>query len=103
MRPDNKAKHPELTRSGACGAKYTFLPKTLTFLPVFFGPRGHRQLRPGRGGGEAGVFYSLLLLSSSMYLILLSYPLSLVRFHFLICLGTALTIDFPNPSTETLM
>ena len=45
----------------ACAPKYTFLPKTLTFLPVFFGLRGHRQLRPGRGGGEAGVFYSLIL------------------------------------------
>ena len=31
------------------------------FAGFFFGPRGHRQLRPGQGGGEAGVFYSLLL------------------------------------------
>ena len=45
----------------AYGTKSNFLPKTLTFFPVFFCPRGHRQLRPGRGDGEAGVYYFLLL------------------------------------------
>ena len=47
--------------AGACATKSNFLPKTLTFFPGFFGLRGHRQLRPGRGDGEAGVYYFLLL------------------------------------------
>ena len=32
--------------------------ENVNVFAVFFGPRGHRQLRPGRGGGEAGGSYS---------------------------------------------